>query len=377
MLYYDGAPVREQFDMVGDVVYLRAANICPCPRSVAQAVNAFTSIWQSGGDACWTLAEAAFEEGKVLFAELVGAEPGEIATVENTSMGISMAATLIAPGPGTNIVVDDLTYPSDVFPWMIRPEVELRYAKSEGGRVSLNAFEALVDDKTAAINVCHVTMGHGFRHNLAQLATLAHRHDAYLVIDGAQSVGAVPIDVAKEQVDFLSVPTFKWLFGPLGAGFLYVRKDLLTLGPPPVVGWMSARNPEDFDVFTMHLHDDARRLQRGVHNAVGLVAAVAGLRIITALGTDNIWEHIRMLSQQLLNGLNALGLEVLTPFDDNHRAGIVTFRVPDAARCQAALERHRVLVGQYLPEQIRMDVSLYHDEEDIVRTLGAVAEVIR
>ena len=377
MLNYQGRPVREQFDMVDDVVYLRAANICPCARSVAEAVAGFMAVWQGDGDECWKLAEEAFEEGKALFAGLVGADPGEIATVENTSMGISMAASLIAPQAGMNVVVDDLTYPSDVYPWMIRPEVEIRYAHPEGGVVPLSAFENLVDAKTAVINVCHVTMGHGFRHDLAALGELAHRHDAYLVIDGAQSVGVVPIDVVQQQVDFLSCPTFKWLFGPLGAGFLYVRKDLLTLGPPPVVGWMSARNPEDFDVHSMHLHDDARRLQRGVHNAVGLVAAVAGLRIIDALGLDHIWEHVRGLSRRLLEGLEGVGLEVLTPLDDDQRAGIVAFCVPHAARCQEALAERGVLAGQYLTDQIRMDVSLYHNEEDIERTLGTVAEVIQ
>ena len=377
MLLYQERPVREQFDMVDDVVYLRGANICPCARSVGEAVGRFMAVWQGNGDECWKLAEEAFEEGKALFAGLVGADPAEIATVENTSMGISMAASLIAPQPGTNVVIDDLTVPSDFYPWMIRPGVEIRYAHSEGGAVPWSAFENVVDAKTAAINVCHVTMGHGFRHDLAALAELAHRHDAYLVIDAAQSVGVVPIDVVQQQGDFLSCPTFKWLFGPLGAGFLYVRKDLLTLGPPPVVGWMSAQNPEDFDVYTMHLHDDARRLQRGVHNAVGLVAAVAGLRIVDALGLDNIWEHVRGLSRRLLEGLEDLELDVLTPIEDDQRAGIVAFRVLHAARCQEALARHGILAGQYLPDQIRMDVSLYHNEDDIQRTLGALAKVIQ
>ncbi len=375
MLNFQGRPVREQFEMVDDVVYLRGANICPCARSVSEAVAHFMGVWQSGGDACWKLAEEAFEDGKALFAGLVGADPGQIATVENTSMGISMAASLIAPQAGTNVVVDELTHQSNVYPWMIRPDVEIRYAQSEGGAVPLSAFEKLVDTQTAAINVCHVTMGHGFRHDLAALAELAHRHDAYLVVDGAQSVGVVPIDVVG--LDFLACPTFKWLFGPLGAGFLYVRKELHTLGPPPVVGWMSAQNPENFDIHSMKLHDDARRLQRGVHNAVGLVAAAAGLRIIDALGLDSIWEHVRGLSRRLLEGLKDMELEVLTPFEDEHRAGIVAFRVSDTARRQAALAQRGVLAGQYLPDQIRMDVSLYHHEQDIERTLGAVAEVIQ
>ena len=375
MLIYQGTPIRQQFDIVDDKVYLRAANICPCATSVAAAVDDFVNVWRREGDACWGLVESAFEEGKALFAKLIGADSGEIATIENTSMGLSIAASLIAPPPGSNVVVDELTHQSNVYPWMLRSQVELRYARSDRGRVALSEFECLVDENTAAIDVCHVTMGHGFRHDLATLADLAHAHRAYLVVDAAQSAGVVPIDVGEASVDFLSCPTFKWLWGPLGAGFLYVRKDLLKLGPPPLVGWMSARRPAGFDIHSMHLHDDARRLQRGVHNGAGLVAALAGLRIVDELGADTIWHYVRGLSRQLLDGLEGVGLEVLTPTGDEERGGIVAFSVQDAGKFNQGLSDLGILAGQYLPGQIRMDVALFHDEEDIQRTLRAVEEV--
>ena len=120
MLIYQGTPVREQFDIVDDKVYLRAANICPCATSVAAAVDDFVNVWRREGDACWGLVESAFEEGKALFAKLIGADSGEIATIENTSMGLSIAASLIAPPPGSNVVVDELTHQSNVYPWMLR-----------------------------------------------------------------------------------------------------------------------------------------------------------------------------------------------------------------------------------------------------------------
>ncbi len=375
MLIYQGSPVREQFDIADDKVYLRAANICPCANSVAAAIDDFVALWRQEGDACWGLAENAFEEGKALFAKLIDADAGEIATIENTSMGLSIAASLIAPQPGSNVVVDELTHQSNVYPWLLRPEVEVRYAHAESGRVALSEFEALIDDNTAAVDVCHVTMGHGFRHDLAGLAELAHEHAAYLVVDAAQSAGVVPIDVAAAGVDFLSCPTFKWLYGPLGAGFLFVRKDLLKLGPPPLVGWMSARRPAGFDIHSMELHDDARRLQRGVHNGAGLVAALAGLRIVDELGPERIWEHTRVLGRQLMVGLEELGLAVLTPKNDNERAGIVTVGVKEAADFNGALTKLGILAGQYLPGQIRMDVALFHNEEDIERTLATFSKV--
>lgn len=373
MLIYQGTSVRTQFDMVGDVVYLRAGNICPCPRPVGQAMREFLQVWQSEGDRCWGLAQAAFEQSKALFAALIGARPAEIATIENTSMGLSIAASLIAPQPGSNVVVDELTHQSNVYPWMLRPGVEIRYAQARGGQVPLSEFERLIDERTAAVDVCHVTMAHGFRHDLAALGDLVHAREAYLVVDAAQSAGVVPIDVAKMQVDFLACPTFKWLYGPLGAGFLYVREELLTLGPPPLVGWMSARNPEAFNVHCLELHDDARRLQRGVHNGAGLVGAAVGLRMVTEIGQGAIWQHVRGLSRRLLDGLEKIGLEILTPTADERRAGIVTIAAPDAGRLCEDMAREGILAGQYLPGQIRMDVGLYHNTQDMERTLQVIA----
>ena len=154
-----------------------------------------------------------------------------------------------------------------------------------------------------------------------------------------------------------------------------MRRDLIKRGTPPLVGWMGARDPARFDIHRMDLHDDARRFQRGVHNAAGLVAAAAGLRIIETLQIERIWEHVRALSRQLLTGLRDLDLEILTPDRDVERAGIVAFRVDDAVKFNEALAARSVLAGQYLPGQIRMDVALFHEASDIQRTLEVVRQV--
>jgi selenocysteine lyase/cysteine desulfurase len=377
MLIYQGVPVRTQFDTVGESVYLRTGNICPCAQPVGQAMREFLEVWQSSGDLCWELAQAAFEQGKALFAALIGARPTEITTIENTSMGLSIAASLVAPQPGSNVVVDEFTHPSNVYPWMVRPGVEIRCARARAGQVPLSEFERLVDEHTAAVDVCHVTMAQGYRYDLAALGELVHQFGAYLVVDAAQSAGVVPIDVEQMQIDFLACPTFKWLLGPLGAGFLYVREELLTLGPPPLVGWMSARNPQAFDIHHLELHDDARRLQRGVHNGVGLVGAAAGLRIIDEIGQDQIWQHVCGLSRCLLDGLRELGLEVMTPSEDDRRASIVTILVQDAKQLCAEMASEGILAGQYRPGQIRLDVALFHDTQDIDRTLQVIEGLVK
>ncbi len=371
MLTYEGEPIRQQFNLASHV-YLRTGNICLCPNVVASAMQQFIAVWRDSGDHCWDHAEDAFLKGKSIFAGLIGTDPSQLTTIENTSMGLSMAAYLTDPLPGSNIVVDELTHPSNIYPWLLRPGVELRYAQAQDGRVPLSEFERLIDQNTAAVDVCHVTMAHGFRHDLAKLGTLAHAHGALLIVDAAHSVGVVPVNVDNMNIDFLACPTFKWLFGPLGAGFLYVRQKLVDRRVPPLVGWMSSRNPEAFDVHRIELYDDARRLQRGVHNAVGLVAAAAGLEIIEQIGVASIWEHVRLLSKRLMDGLDRIGVPVVTPRSEDDRAGIVTITIPDAKEVQTKLGEQGIQVGHYLPGQIRMDVALFNNKEDIDRTLNVV-----
>jgi selenocysteine lyase/cysteine desulfurase len=372
MVQYNGRPIRDQFDLDPETVYLRTGNICPCPREAALAVEDFLDVWRRKGDACWTTADDAFNEAKSLFGKLINADPNNIATIENTSMGLSIAAGLIAPRRGANVVVDELSHQSNVYPWAVRPDVEIRYARAENGVVPLSEFERLVDSYTAAVDVCHVTMAHGFRFDLAELAELTHGCGAYLVVDAAQSAGAVEIDVEKMGVDFLACPTFKWLLGPLGCGFLAVRPGLVDLNPPPMVGWMSGKHPERFDIHAVDLHDDARRLQRGVHNAMGIVAAAAGLRILDRIGPSEIHAHVARLSGRLIDGLRDLGLTVLTPAEPDRHGSIIAFEVPDAAAFNDGLAQRSIQAGQYLPGQIRCDVSIFCDDADMDRTLEAI-----
>ena len=374
MLVYRDMPVREQFELPGETVYLRCGNICPAARCVREAMESFLRVWAQEGDRCWELATLAYENARQRFARLIGARPGELATCENTSMGLSLAAALVAPQPGSNVVVDELTHPCNVLPWK-RPGVQIRYARADGGRVDLDAFTELVDERTAAIDVCHVTMAHGFRHDLEALGRLAHAHGAFLVVDAAQSAGVVPLDVDRMQVDFLACPTFKWLFGPLGAGFLFVRGDLVNRQPPAITGWMGLKHPERFDIHELTLHDDARRLQRGVHNAVGLVGASAGLDIIDQVGIQPIWDHVRGLAARLIDGLAEQDLRLLTEADEQQRGSIITIAAEDAGAAQAALAGSGIQVGHYLPGQIRMDVAPFHSESDIDRTLTGLEQV--
>ncbi len=374
MLQHKGQPVKRLFD-TDDGVYLRTGNVSRCALPVQDSVEAFVDRWRKG-DACWQPYEAAFEGAIDTFARLINAPAGSVCTLENTSMGISMAAQLIAPPPSSNVVVDDLTHPSNILPWSTLAGVEIRYAKSANGVVDLEAFAELVDARTTVIDVCHVTMAIGFRHDLAALAELAHTVGAYLVVDAAQSAGLVPIDVQALDVDFLACPSFKWLHGTLGAGFMYVKPGLSMLGPPPIAGWMAAQDPGSFGIRDIVLHEDARRLQRGVNNGIGLVAVEQGMKMLMEIGPERIWQHVCDLTAQLHDGLVDLGLTVYSPANAAQRAGILTVAVENMYGTMADLYHEGVHPGPYIAGELRLDVAFYHDRDDIEQTLSAFKKTL-
>ena len=118
-------------------------------------------------------------------------------------------------------------------------------------------------------------------------------------------------------------------------------------------------------------------LPRGVHNAVGLAGAAAGLRIIDQIGVGRIWNHVRGLSRRLIDSLREIGIPILTAPDDDQRAGIVTIGVEDAQGFCDGLASEGILVGHYLPSQIRIDVAMFLSEQKIERTLEATEKAIK
>ena len=123
-----------------------------------------------------------------------------------------------------------------------RKGVEIRIVRSRDGVETPEQFAALADKRTRAIVVCHVSNANGLRHDLKALADIVHDSNGYLVVDAAQSIGGIKVDVAAENVDFMSGIPYKWLNGPNGVGFLYVRKEIIPDFPPDRLGWSSTND---------------------------------------------------------------------------------------------------------------------------------------
>jgi len=190
------------------------------------------------------------------------------------------------------------------------------------------------------------------------------------MIDAAQALGLIDLNVSDPPVDFLACTASKWLMGPAGVGFLYLADRYLG-AVPPTVGWLSAANVGDWDVRHCRLHEDAMRFQGGIPNLIGIVGALAGLELLEQIGREFIETRVRQLTGYALGELQKIGVAIWTPTADHERAGIVFFRTKDVKELHAKLKAARIYCGCF-QNGIRIDPNFYNTFEELDRFLAVV-----
>lgn len=361
--------IRRMFPVMQNRIFMNHAAMSPLPEPVVQAMQKFTKEFSETG----TIRDEP-DETKRLFAELVGATKDEIAFVINTSTGLNIAAHVLEYPSDANVVTTDLEYPSVVYPWLgQRFGAKVRYVKNVNGKILLDDVEKAVDDNTVALAVSHVEYANGFRHDLHSLAEIAHKHEAYFIVDAIQSAGVIPIDVKRDDVDFLTAGCYKWLLGPAGAGFLYVREELIENFEPPFIGWASVKQEvfetiDFWDIWTLKLSETASRFEIGCPSIYSLVGATAAVQLLLEIGIANIEKRVLALTSHLIEALKEHGLRLQTPEEPECRSGIVNFLVDEPEKQVEKLNKKGIIVSARA-HGLRVSPHFYNNEEDVDQLL--------
>lgn len=367
---------RPLFPITQNRAYLFAGGLAPAAIPVKAALDEWSDRWMF--DPAYHRARY-FDEWRTLkdrLASVLGADSGELAIVDNTSRGSNLAVQMIDPPPGANIVTDPTSHPSAVWPWLLpgRPPVEVRTIPAGPTSTWADGLEAAVDERTIAVIVSHVDPRTGFRHDLRRLADLAHASGGYLIVDAAQSAGAVPVEAASAGVDFMSGTMMKWLLGPPGLGYLYARREHIESLVPPHVGYVGAhRDAGPDEPGNLSYRPGAVRHEIGLADLPGIAAARRGLDIILEAGIPDIERHVLELTGQMIDGLTERGLHVLTPTSRAERGGVVAFHFDGAVSLCRHLRRLGVDVWGY-PEddRVRADPHLYNTPGDVDRLVRGI-----
>jgi selenocysteine lyase/cysteine desulfurase len=311
------------------------------------------------------------DELRSAFGRLIGADPSSVTLTDNTCRSANIAIGILAARPGSNVIVDDGTYPSSVYPWRAHENREVRLVHTDGVADAASLIAEQVDDETTAVCITHVAPFTGRRHDLRALSAVCHEHGALLMVDAAQTTGVVPIDVVAEGIDLLVTTGMKWLLGLPGVGYLYVAPEVLREAPVLDVGYLGLDTPlGDWPVGELPgILADARRYELGLPSLPALAACTAGIELLLEVGIDRIFAQSERLTTRAIEGLAERGRTITTPTDPAQRAGVIALPSDDPAaefeRCRRAGVDIGTLIGG-----LRIDPHGYNDDEDIDRLLA-------
>jgi len=383
--------IREETPGTRNAVHLNAAGSALPARPVLDAVVSHLELEaELGGYEAADQARARLEEGYAVLARLVGASPDEIAFTDSATRSWDQAFYSIPFTAGDRILTTTSEYSSNALAYA---QAARRHGVSvevvpddEHGVIDLEALaEALGRGGVRLVALNHVPTHDGLINPVAEVGALAREHGALFLLDACQSAGQLPLDVDALGVDFLSATGRKFLRGPRGTGFLYVRRSVLELLDPPVVDLFSAdlTGPDTFA-----FRPDARRFEiweRSIANQLGLIRAA---EYALDLGLDAIAERVQRLAARLREGLAALpGVTVLDR--GVHRSGIVTFVHAEheaealVSKLAAAGVVTRVSEQTYRYDEgpsprprVRASVHYYNTEEEVDRAVRTLASLL-
>jgi cysteine desulfurase/selenocysteine lyase len=368
--------IRELFPVTQRYAYLNHAAVAAPPQPVIEAMNRYLAERSSTGSEVRDLENNALEPARQAAARFVGAHRDEIVFTSSVSHGLNIVAAGLPWQPGDNLICAETEFPANVYPWinLQRRGVEVRFAPARDNRILVENVAAQMDRRTRLVAISFVEFGSGYRNDLDRLAALCHEQGIALCVDGIQGLGALQFSVAQTAVDFVATHAAKWMLGPIGAGFLYVRRAWLPQLDPVMAGWRSVVDRDDYYCYDSPLRKGGERFEPGSLNVVGLLGMTAGIELLLATDLAEIEARILALTDYLLAGLWACGCTVTTPVAHRReRSGIVCFHQPgvDSATLVERLHTAGVIVSLRGPV-IRVSPHFYNTEADLDRLLGAL-----
>ncbi|MDQ3646484.1 MAG: aminotransferase class V-fold PLP-dependent enzyme [Actinomycetota bacterium] len=380
----DFAVYRDEFPVVEKRTYLISASLGPLSRRSRRAAEEHLDLWERlGPEELW------FEHGlpqlarcRRSLAALIGADEDEVAIVPSVSSGLSSIASCLDLAARPKVVLTDMDFPTNHYVWMAqeRRGATLDVVRSPDGiRVETEDIVARVDDRTAAINANRLFFESSWMLDMPALVAAAKEHGAHVIVDDYHGTGIVPIDVHELGIDLLLTGALKWLCGGQGLAFLYCRRDLIERMDPAVVGWFGTQDFFEFDRASLRLRDDARRFETGTYTLPQAWTTAAALEILLEVGVDAIRQRNLELTRRIIERSDELGVEVLSPRDDDRRGGLVRVRIPGGpagARTvlHALFERDVVLDSR--GDALRISPHFFNDETDVDRCFEELARLL-
>jgi selenocysteine lyase/cysteine desulfurase len=363
--------VRSRFSIFQRKIYLNTCSQGALSDDVQAGIEDYIASWHEQGSP-WETWVARYEEARTAFAKFINASPDEVAIVTSASAGINGVASALNFRERKKVVMGEFEFPTMGHVWLAQRVrgAEVQFVKAEGNCIPAASYEKMVDRNTLIVPLTHVCFKNGFRSEVNAITQIAHGAGALVMLDDYQDCGTRPVDVIALDLDFYITGTLKYLLGPPGLAFMYVRKQLISSLIPTVTGWFAQSNPFAFDPQHLDLSPTARRFESGSPSVPNVYAAVPGFHLLREIGMENVAGHIKRLTQALLSCASDLGIRAKTPADS---AGpLVVLQCKDSTLLVQKLAESGI-VASNRHDGLRISFHVYNTLDDV----KAVVEVLK
>ena len=372
-----------EFPSVARAPWLNAASMTPLPERSRRAIDEFNRHRSDIGSLRGRHFEPVLARCRQAAARLIGADEDEIALLPNTSFGINLAAQSLPLEAGRRVVLSDREFPANVYPWLAMERlrgtrVDVLPTDARGKPDEARMLEEVARGDVGILAVSAVQFTDGWVADLEALGRACRAQGTWLVVDAIQALGQLPTDVRACGVDVLAAGGHKWLCGPFGTGFTYVRRSVIDRMEPHLIGWTSMTASADLERVLDYEYafiEGARRFEVATQPWQDYAGFAESLELVLEADPARIRQHVLDLIDPLAAWLGARGVEVTSDMRRERRSGIFSFRPVDPAGAYRALSRAGV--GCVVREgAVRLAPHLYNQPEDVDTVMRVLDGVV-
>ena len=377
--------IAEEYDYLGDVVYLNVCRIAMPPRRVQRAFERHMRGYvETVGMNYPKYFDDILKNARERVADLLDCLSSEIGFVRSTSDSMTILANSFPFNTGDNVVLTTEEHASNVVPWLAleRKGVEVRFAESHDGCVYIDDFIAKMDNRTKIVSTSSVYPCNGFAPDLPALAAECKKRDIVFAVDAIQSLGRLALRPHEIGINFIGCGSHKGLLGTKGAGILFCDSNLLQRLSPYTgsqQGILNNGRPFPLRHYNeIEWNRTAKRFESGNYTYSVIESVSEGVSLINSLGIDEIEKYIRSLEDIFYDAVSSLPLKV-TKHQICNRSGMIAVYYPDAissGTVEKILESYNIR-ATVRPGYVRFAFHLYNNEKDVLRMSYALADIAK
>ena len=363
--------IRSRFRIFDRKIYMNTCSQGALSDAVEAGFDDFIASWHEQVSP-WERWVEYYEAARTAFANFINASPDEVAIVTSVSAGINSIASAFDFRERQKVVMGEFEFPTMGHVWLGQRArgADVRFVSADGNGIPIANYERAIDRHTLIVPLTHVCFKNGFRSEVSAVTEIAHNSGALVMLDDYQDCGTRPVNVKAMDLDFYLTGTLKYLLGPPGLAFLYVRKELISSLTPSITGWFAQANPFAYNPQLFELSPTARRFESGTPSVPNVYGAVPGFQLLEKIGMENVAAHIKSLARALLRSASELGIVTKTPEDST--GPLVVLHCKDSTLLVKKLAEDDIVASNRY-DGLRISFHVYNTMDDA----QAVLEILK